>query len=193
MMGAALQAWSDSMARTQQEPTSDPTSFVVLSDHETRMERVFNAPVAVVFKAYTDAKQIPHWWGPRDQATRVETMEVRQGGRWRFVHTATDGTHNAFRGIYREIAPNKRIVNTFEFEPQAGHISEDTATFADQNGKTLVTVTTRFANQADRDGMLDSGMEQGSRESWDRLAELVEVARTTLPGKARKAGEEEEE
>lgn len=183
------------MTRTRQEQTrppstSAPTSFTVVSDREIRMERVFDAPPSVVFKAYTDPKRIPHWWGPRDQKTRVDAMEVRPGGKWRFVHTDGDGQEAAFRGEYRDVVPNRRLVSSFEFEPRPGHVSTDTATFADEGGKTRLTVVTAFASKADRDWMLGSGMEQGARETWERLAELVEKARATVPGR-RDEGEEE--
>jgi uncharacterized protein YndB with AHSA1/START domain len=158
--------------------------FAVVSDREVRMERVFDAPTAVVFKAYTDPKRIPQWWGPRDQSTRVDTMDVRPGGKWRFVHTSGDGKESAFRGEYREVAPNRHLVHTFEFEPWAGHISIDDALFIDEGGKTRLVVTSTFTGKADRDAMLDSGMEQGARETWDRLAELVEEPRTSFQRQA---------
>jgi uncharacterized protein YndB with AHSA1/START domain len=194
------------MTRSRQEPPepaaspkpsaarTSGTSFTIVSEKELRMERLFDAPVARLFKAYTDPRQIPQWWGPREQKTRVDVMEVRPGGKWRFVHTGADGSESAFRGIYREVVPNKRIVSTFEFEPWAGRISEDTATFTDEGGRTRLVATTRFADQADRDGMLDTGMEQGARETWDRLAELVEAPRSTAPGRnaSRRRDEEEE-
>jgi uncharacterized protein YndB with AHSA1/START domain len=101
-------------------------------------------------------------------------MDVRVGGAWRYVQTDPDGTVHAFNGVYKEVVPPERIVYTFEYEAMAGRIIVDTATLEDLGGKTRVTVTTRFDSVEDRDGMLNSGMEGGASESWDRLAELLE-------------------
>jgi uncharacterized protein YndB with AHSA1/START domain len=162
------------MTSATKQSGKDATSFSVLSDREIRMERVFNVPPAKLFKAYTDPKQVPRWWGPRDSTTTVDRMEVQVGGKWRYLNSGEGEEEVAFRGEYREIVPNKRIVSTFEFEPQAGHISVDTATFEDLGSRTRLTVVTTFTGKADRDGMLGSGMEKGARETWERLAELVE-------------------
>ncbi|MDQ3696302.1 MAG: SRPBCC family protein [Chloroflexota bacterium] len=152
---------------------SNPTTFTRLSDREGSMSRVFDAPRELVFSAYTDPAHIPHWWGPRDVKTTVDTMDVKPGGAWRYVHRGADGAEYGFRGEYREVVPPERLVSTFEFEPMPGHIVVDTAIFEDLDGKTRLTVTSLFQSAADFDGMLESGMESGATESWDRLAELL--------------------
>jgi uncharacterized protein YndB with AHSA1/START domain len=101
-------------------------------------------------------------------------MDVRPGGAWRFVSTGTDGSKNAFRGEYREIVPGEKIVQTFEWEPMAGHISIDTATLTDlPGGRTLFTSRSVFSSKEDRDGMIQSGMESGVRETYERLDEVL--------------------
>jgi uncharacterized protein YndB with AHSA1/START domain len=137
------------------------------------MQRHFDAPRELVFRAYTDPEAIPRWWGPSYLATVVDQMDVRVGGRWRYVQTDPEGNVHAFRGEYRELDPPARIVSTFEYEPMAGHISTETATFEERDGGTLLTVRSVFASVEDRDGMLQSGAEEGATESWDRLAEYV--------------------
>lgn len=154
--------------------SENATTFTKPSEREVGMSRVFDAPRELVFEAYTDPKHIPHWWGPRGYTTIVDQMDVRPGGRWRYINRAPDGAEYAFNGEYREIVPPARLVSTFEFEGMPGHISIDTATFDEVDGKTLVTVTSLFQSAEDRDGMLESGMESGATESWDRLAELLE-------------------
>lgn len=143
------------------------------SDREVVMSRVFDAPRERVFQAYTDPKLLPKWWGPRGFTTVVETMDVRPGGAWRYVHRGPDGNEYAFHGEYREVVPPRRLVSTFEFEGAPGHVVVDTATFEERGGKTKVTVTSRFESVEDRDGMYQAGAEEGARESWDRLAELL--------------------
>jgi len=156
---------------------SNATTFKTLSDREIAMERVFDAPRELVFAAYTDPAHIPHWWGPRGVTTTVDTMDVRPGGTWRFVHRDQDGAEYGFHGEYREVVPPERLVSTFEFEGMPGHVLVDTATFTEVDGKTKVTVTSLFASGEDLQGMMDSGMEAGARESWDRLAELLATLR----------------
>jgi uncharacterized protein YndB with AHSA1/START domain len=154
--------------------TSSATTKVTLpSDKEILVTREFDAPREVVFKAMTDPKLIPQWWGPRSDKTTVDKMDVRPGGAWRFVSTGPNGTY-AFRGEYREIVPSEKIVQTFEFEPMAGHISVDTATLTDlPGGRTLFTSRSVFSSKEDRDGMIQSGMESGLRETYDRFDEVL--------------------
>ena len=143
------------------------------TDREIVIERVFDAPRELVFAAYTDPNRIPHWWGPRNTTTKVDRMEVRVGGAWRFVNVDEKGNEFGFHGVYREVVPLRRLVSTFEFEGMPGHVAVETATFEDRAGKTKVTVKSLFENKEDRDGMIASGMEAGARESWERLAELL--------------------
>jgi len=154
--------------------TSSATTKVTLpSDTEILITREFDAPRALVFKAMTDPDLIPRWWGPRKYQTTVDKMDVRPGGAWRFIVREPDGRETGFRGEYREIVAPERIVQTFEWEPMAGHISIETATFTEHNGRTLLTNRTQFSSKEDRDGMIQSGMEGGLRETHDRFAELL--------------------
>ena len=141
------------------------------SDLEIKMVRVFDAPRALVFEAHTSCEHVKHWWG-RGNPLDCE-MDFRPGGSWRFVQRGPDGSEVAFRGVYREIVPPERIVNTFEFEGLPGHISVETLTLVERDGKTTLTSTSRFDSAEDRDGMLRSGMEKGAAETYDRLAEHV--------------------
>ena len=153
------------------------TTFSKPSDLEIGMTRVFDAPRELVFQAYTDPEHIPHWWGQRNSTTIVDTMDVRPGGLWRYIQRDPDGNEYAFNGEYREVVAPERLVYTFEFEGMPGHIVVNTMTFEERDGKTTITSTSLFASVEDRDGMLESGMESGANESWDRLAELLETLR----------------
>ena len=154
----------------QQAPTATITKP---TDREFRIQRVFDAPRDRVFAVYTDPKLIPEWWGPRDTTTVVDEMDVRTGGRWRFVMRNADGSESGFRGAYREVTPPERIVQTFEWEPMAGHVSVETATFEDLGDRTKVVTTSIFHTTEERDGMLESGMEGGMNEMHARLDELL--------------------
>ena len=156
------------------EKSSVATTYTTPSDREIGMTRVFDAPRELVYQAYTDPNHVPHWWGPRRMTTTVDTMDVRPGGAWRFVHHDPEGNEYGFRGEFREVVPPERLVYTFEFEGMPGHILVETVTFEEQDGKTTVTSTALFDSVEDRDGMLESGMESGAIESWDRLQELLD-------------------
>lgn len=139
------------------------------------MTRVFDAPRDVVFKAFTDPALIPKWWGPRRYETFVDRAEVRSGGRWRFVSRDTDGTEYGFKGVYHDIVAPDRVVQTFEFEGMPGHVSLETATFDEVDGRTRYVGISVFQSVEDRDGMAQSGMEEGASESMDRLAEILQT------------------
>ena len=117
------------------------------------------------------------------EGTRPEgfiRMEVKPGGYWRFVQHNAQGEEFAFHGAFHSIEAPSRLVQTFEWEGMPGHVSLDTLTLEEKDGKTLLTSHSVFQSVADRDGMMATGMEEGGYETMDRLAELVEMALTSL-------------
>jgi uncharacterized protein YndB with AHSA1/START domain len=139
------------------------------------MSRVFDAPRELVWKVYTDAALVPEWWGPRYLTTVVEKMDLKVDGKWRYIQKDARGNEYAFNGVYKEVKAPERLAYTFEFEPMAGHISTDWITFEElPDGKTRVVARTTFDTLEDLEGMLQSGMEGGAVETWDRLEELLE-------------------
>jgi uncharacterized protein YndB with AHSA1/START domain len=142
---------------------------------EVRTERVFDTSPARLFKAYSDPEQILQWWGPRRMTMRIDKMDFRVGGIWRFIHIDPEGKEYAFNGIYKEIDEPNKIVDTFEYEPMPGHGLVETITFEEQpDGKTKLTVSSRYDSLDDLEGMVSMGMEKGQTESMERLSELVE-------------------
>ena len=154
--------------------TQQSTSLTVSvpSDLEIVMSRTFDAPRALVFEAHSKVEHLKRWWGPRKYDMPVCEIDFRPGGAWRMVHWA-DGEEYAFRGTFLEIVPPEKIVWTFEFEGMPGHVSTETMVLTEQDGVTTLTTTSVFAMKEDRDAMLQSGMEEGANESYDRLAELL--------------------
>jgi uncharacterized protein YndB with AHSA1/START domain/DNA-binding transcriptional ArsR family regulator len=143
---------------------------------EIIIEREFDAPRELVFRVVTDPTQIPHWWGPRYLATAVDKMDVRPGGQWRFINRDAEGNTYAFHGVYHEVLAPERIIGTFEFEglPETGHVTLETMKLeALPTGRTRLTVQSVFQSVADRDGMLQSGMQEGVQDTHDRLAEIL--------------------
>ncbi|GHD26652.1 ATPase [Nocardiopsis kunsanensis] len=135
--------------------------------------RTFDAPREAVFAAMTDPDSIARWWGLDDTDTRIDIADVRAGGRWRFVESAPDGAEYGFRGVFHEVAAPERMVQTFEFEGMPGHVSMDTYTLEERDGRTLYTSVSVFQSVEDRDGMVASGMESGLKQSLDALEKLV--------------------
>lgn len=163
------------VATNPKEATMSKTTFTVKrEERKIIIERTFDAPRELVFKAFTDPKSIPQWWGPRYLTTTVDKMDVRPGGVWRFINRDANGNEYAFNGKYLEVAPPERLSYTFEFEAMPGQVSVETATFEERGGKTKVTATAVFETLEGFDGMVNSGMEAGAVETWERLAELVE-------------------
>ena len=155
---------------------STPTTRAYTEGADLVMERVFDAPRELVWKVLTEAQHIPHWWGPRDTTMTVVEMDVRVGGRWRWVSRSAGGVDAPFTGEYLELVPPERIVRTeiFDVEPfnQMGAAVE-TMTLEDVDGRTRVVSRSRFPSEEILEGALSTGMVGGAIESWDRIAELL--------------------
>jgi uncharacterized protein YndB with AHSA1/START domain len=142
-------------------------------EREIHVERIFDAPRDRVFAVFTDPELIPQWWGPRGTEAVVDEMDVRPGGKWRFVIRNSDGSETGFRGVFREVAAPERIVQTFEWEGMPGHVSVETAVFEDLGDQTRIVSDSIFHNGTERDGMIASGMEGGLNDTYDRLEEVL--------------------
>jgi uncharacterized protein YndB with AHSA1/START domain len=136
--------------------------------------REFEAPPARVFRAYTEPDLLEQWLGPRRLSMRIDQFDARTGGSYRYVHVEQDGTAEyAFRGVFHEVRPVDRIVQTFTFEGYPDGVSLETATFEDLGGRTRVTTKSVMDSIDARDAMIASGMEGGVREGYERLDELL--------------------
>ena len=136
----------------------------------------YDAPRELVFKAYTDARLYTQWMGPRELTTKIEKFEPRDGGMWRFIQKDKEGNEYSFHGVFHEVFAPERIIQTFEYEqlPEKGHVSLETAKFEALPGnRTRVLSQSVFQSVADRDGMMQSDMERGVNEGYNRLTELL--------------------
>jgi uncharacterized protein YndB with AHSA1/START domain len=154
---------------------SGKLSVTTPSDREIVMTRVFDAPRDLVFQAHTSCDHLSNWWGPRKYEIASCEVDFRPGGAWRIVHRGPDGEDYGFHGEYREIVRPERIVWTFEWEGLPGHVSVETLTLEEHDGKTTLTSTSVYDSVEDRDGMLQSGATEGAAETWDRLDEYLDV------------------
>ncbi|HZD55241.1 MAG TPA: SRPBCC family protein, partial [Anaerolineales bacterium] len=143
---------------------------------EVFITREFDAPRELVFKAHTDPELYVQWLGPRGYEMILETFEPHSGGRYRYIHKDLEGNEYGFHGVFHEIS-EALMIQTFEFEglPESGHVSLDTMRLEELPGdRTRVTIQSVFQSVADRDGMVESGMERGVSEGYERLDEVLE-------------------
>ena len=140
---------------------------------QTVITRAFAAPLALVYRAYTDPEILAQWLGPRAITTTIEHFDVRHGGTWRYVSRDADGNEFGFRGVFHGDPSPDGIVQTFEFEGVPGHVCLETASFEERDGRTTVRLNSVFQSVEDRDAMIASGMEIGVNEGFERLDELL--------------------
>jgi uncharacterized protein YndB with AHSA1/START domain len=136
-------------------------------------EREVAAPRELVYRAYTEPELLAQWLGPRRLTMRVDELDVRHGGAWRYVSIDTDGTEYGFRGVFHGTPSPDRITQTFEFDGAPGHVSLDTLVLEDRGGRTLIRTTSVHQSVEARDAMIASGMEGGVVEGFEQLDELL--------------------
>jgi uncharacterized protein YndB with AHSA1/START domain len=156
---------------------SSGTATVTLpTDREILITREFDAPKHLVYKAWTTPELVRRWWsGHQGEMTTCE-MDLRVGGRWRYVMVAEGGFEVAFHGEYREIVPNERIVTTQVYELPGAPEDEgvlNIVTFTETAGRTTLTLLVQATSREERDAILDSGMEVGMQQQLDLLEQLV--------------------
>jgi uncharacterized protein YndB with AHSA1/START domain len=154
--------------------TSSGTAVVTLpADTQILITREFGAPRHLVYKAWTTPELIKRWWsGDRGEVTIAE-VDLRVGGAWRYVMTATGGFEVAFHGEYREIVPGERIVSTEVFEGMPGAEAVVTVTFTEKDGRTTLAMLVQHATREQRDAHIGSGMEGGMQEAMDHLEQVA--------------------
>jgi uncharacterized protein YndB with AHSA1/START domain len=142
------------------------------SDREVRLTRVFDAPRQMVWDAFTKPELMKRWFGPRGWSLAECTIDLRVGGVWRFILQGPEGQKMGMRGVYREIKAPERSVHVESFDDYPGE-SVVTAVFTEKGGKTTMEATVLYASKEVRDAVIQSGMEHGAAESYDKLAELL--------------------
>lgn len=154
---------------------------------ELILERVFDAPRELVFKAFSEAEHLKHWWGPRGWTLTVCDVDFRPGGIWHYCMKCMDKNQGDFYGfeswgkaVYQEIVEAEKIVYIDYFSDAEGNEAEGmpatqvTMTFLEHEGKTKVINRAQYDSTEALQTVLDMGMEQGITETWDRLAEHLQ-------------------
>jgi uncharacterized protein YndB with AHSA1/START domain len=156
--------------------TSSGTAMLTLpTDEQILIIREFDAPKHLVYRAWTTPELVKQWWHAKRGKVTVVEIDLRVGGKWRSVMVTDDGFEVGFHGEYREIVPNQRIVSTEVYEGLPEGVSEDdaatvnTATFAETDGRTTVTLLIQATSKVSRDAIIDSGMEAGLQDALDLL------------------------
>ncbi len=143
-------------------------------DREFHTERIVNAPRDRVWRALTDPALLVQWWGGGGGTVVIERMEPERGGHWRFVEHQPEGVAEGFEGRFREVTPPERIVQTFEWDGMPGHVAIETIVLEDLgDGRTWIRTTSLFHTTEERDGFLQSGVEQGMRQHYAKLDALL--------------------
>jgi uncharacterized protein YndB with AHSA1/START domain len=137
------------------------------------IEREFDAPRDLIFRAWTEPELLVQWLGPRTVTMEIDHFDLRDGGTWRYVHTDADGNAYGFHGVFHGDPSPGGIVQTFEFEGAPGHVSLDTLTLEERGGRTLARTNSVFQTVEARDAMVASGMEGGIEDGFARLDELI--------------------
>lgn len=163
-----------SVSSTRKATVTTPT------DTQIVITREFDAPRHLVYKACTTPELVKKWWaGDRGEVTSAE-IDLRPGGKWRYVMQANGGFEVAFHGEYREIVPNERIISTEVYEgapDPENNGTLNTMTLEDRGDLTLLTTLVQAPNKFVRDAIIESGMEGGMQESFDHLEKVAQSLR----------------
>jgi uncharacterized protein YndB with AHSA1/START domain len=153
--------------------TSSGTAVVTLpADNQILIVREFDAPKHLVYRAWTTPELIKRWWGAGRGEVTVAEIDLRVGGRWRYVSVTPSGMEVGFSGVYREVVENERLVATEVYEPVPEHEAVNTLTLVETDGRTTLTVLVEHDSQQSRDAHLNAGMEAGLQDAL-RLLEQV--------------------
>jgi uncharacterized protein YndB with AHSA1/START domain len=163
------------MPATRIDRGSTESTTVYQDGTDLVFERTFDAPRDKVWEAFTDPTIVPRWWGPHGTTATVAELDVRPGGRWRFVSAAPDRDEVAFYGEFLEVNPPEGFKWTFMFDlegvgPTGG---PETYTFEDLGGRTRVIARGHMGSTDALEGALATGMVKGGIETWDRLEAVL--------------------
>lgn len=155
--------------------TTSGTAIVELpTDEQILITREFDAPAHLVWKAWTTPELVKRWWGARRGEVVSAEIDLRVGGRWRWVSVTNEGEMEvAFHGEYRELVPHERIVSTEVFEGFPDAAALNTLTFEEAGGRTTMRLLVQHSSKEHRDGHINSGMEAGMQDAMDLLEEVA--------------------
>jgi uncharacterized protein YndB with AHSA1/START domain len=163
--------------------SSGMATLTLPTDEQILITREFDAPRHLVYKAWTTPELVRRWWHAKRGEVTVVEIDLRVGGKWRYVMVADDGMEVGFHGEYLEIVPGERIVSTETYEGLPEGVSEEegstvnTATFTEEDGRTTVTLLIQATSNVSRDAIIDSGMQAGLQDALDLLEQVAQSLR----------------
>ncbi len=153
---------------------SSGTAKVTLpADDQILITREFDAPKHLVYKAFTTPELVKRWWHANRGEMTVAEIDLRVGGKWRYVMVAEGDFEVGFHGEYREIVPNERIVSTEVYEGMPGAEAVNTMTLTEADGRTTLEILVQHASKEHRDAHIESGMEAGMQDAMDLLEQAA--------------------
>src|SRR5262245_18467256 len=156
--------------------SSGSAKVTLPTDEQILITREFDAPRSLVWKAWTTPELVRRWWHAKRGEMTVAEIDLREGGRWRYAMTTPDGMEVAFHGVYREVVPEERLVSTeiFEGVPNGEEgATLNTATFAEAEGRTRLTILVEAPSREIRDAIVATGMEDGLQDALDLVEEVA--------------------
>ncbi len=195
-IAAYVRFWTESLdqltayiekLQTEEQPKMSDIKFDYPNNEPSMIcTRSFDAPVSLVWKAFTTPEHVARWWGPKSIAPvkTVDKLELRKGGQWRFICERPDGSEQiVFYGVYVDVVPEKKLANSFGVEGQfeGDEAFPEIHTFEERDGRTYYKSYALLPNFEARDAVVATGMEKGGRESMEQFGKLVdELARETV-------------
>src|SRR5262245_25257226 len=154
--------------------TGSGTATVSLpTDEQILITREFDAPRHLVWKAWTTPELVRRWWHACRGEVTIAEIDLRVGGKWRYVSVTEDGFEVTFHGEYREIVPNERLGSTEIYEGFPDAQAVDTLTLTEANGRTTLTILVQHSSKEHRDAHIESGMEAGMQDAMDLLEQVA--------------------
>jgi len=155
--------------------TSRKATLTLPTDDQILITREFDAPAHLLYRAYTEPELVKRWWHANRGVVTLAEIDLRVGGKWRFVGVGDNGSEVGFHGEYQELVPNERIVSTEIYEGLPKGVSEEeggtvnTVSFVEEGGRTTMTMLIQASNKTARDAIIESGMEAGLQDALELL------------------------
>ncbi len=153
------------------------TAYATPSDREVVVTRVVNAPRRLVFAAWTEPRHLQRWLiGPDGWSMPVCEIDLRPGGRWRYVYRKPSGTEMTLTGSVIEVVPPERLVTTESWGAEWPE-TVNTVVLTESGGRTTITLTITYVSKEARDAALGTGAMDGMDQSFQRLDDLLDAER----------------
>jgi uncharacterized protein YndB with AHSA1/START domain len=156
--------------------TSGTAKLTLPSDTQINITREFAAPKHLVYEAITTPELVRRWWNAKRGEVTTCEIDLRVGGKWRYVMETPDGFEVAFHGEFREIVPNERLVSTEAYEGVPNpddNATVNTVTLVEEAGRTTMNVLVQCPSPEVRNAIIESGMEAGMQDAYDLLEEVA--------------------